>query len=113
MHIFNRELERIGKGNARFELQRTHQNFIEKRFGRTVPGFIEKFGRLGLGDAKHLGRVNPNSLAIKFGRTSAGFRQIEFDRQVMGSLSYETGRVVGGFRKFNLSRQVVGNINNL
>jgi hypothetical protein len=110
-NTINQHLERTALGNACFELGRTHQNFIEKRFGRTVPGCIENFGRLGFRDAKHLGRVNTNSLAIKFGRTSTGFRKIEFGRQVMGSPSYETGRVIGGFRKINLSRQTAGNIN--
>jgi hypothetical protein len=109
-NTINQHLERTALGNACFELGRTHQNFIEKRFGRTVPGCIENFGRLGFRDAKHLGRVNTNSLAIKFGRTSTGFRKIEFGRQTMGGLSYEVGRVVGGFRKISLGRQAAGNI---
>jgi len=105
-----KELERTGLGYVCYEMGRTQQNSIEKRFGRVVPGFIENFGRMGLGDTKQLGRVNPNSLAIKFGRTSAGCRKIEFSRQIKVCLSYETGRVVGGFRRISLGRQVSGNI---
>ena len=65
----------------------------------------------GLGDAKQLERTTPDNVTIKFGRTSGGFRKIEFGHQLMGDLFYEMGRTCGGFCKIHLSRQVAGNLN--
>jgi hypothetical protein len=84
--IIKQDFKRSGLGDVDFELGRTNQNFIEKHFGSTVPGVIENFGRLGLGDAKHLGRTTPGNLTIKFGRTAAGY--LYLSRAVAGNVQF-------------------------